>query len=185
MTLCQRVSPCGLASEQGGGSSGMPAAKISLWFSAVSGSVAPLMSSGCAWLEISERFSPLWEKGEMFCFWTQMGFSHWHEPGLIAWPTHRCDGATSRFLILISSVMYNYARNCQPDLFAWYTCRDRRQRGPHGNFALNASINMRRRLIQLPEEFAELWYPYCTVASNEISRLTHVLNAGIFKVFNH
>lgn len=71
----------------------------------------------------------------MFCFWTQMGFSHWHEPGLIAWPTHRCDGTTSRFLILISSVMYNYARNCQPDLFAWFGTE-----GSEGHVAISLSM---------------------------------------------
>ena len=43
------------------------------------GRAAPLMRSCFAWLVITERFSPLLGE-DMFCFSTQMGFSHWHEP---------------------------------------------------------------------------------------------------------
>lgn len=36
------------------------------------------MRSCFAWLVITEWFSPLLDE-DVFCFWTQMGFSHWHE----------------------------------------------------------------------------------------------------------
>lgn len=65
------------------------------------GLAALLMRSCFAWLVITEWFSPLLDE-DVICFWTQMGFSHWHEPG----PGTVRGPLTSHLSIYV--VMYNY-----------------------------------------------------------------------------
>lgn len=64
-----------------------------------------VMRSRFAWLEITEWLGPLLAE-DMFCFWTQMGFSHWHEPIFDCfcewlWAEYRT-GSTHSLLISVS-----------------------------------------------------------------------------------
>lgn len=87
------------------------------------GLAALLMRSCFAWLVITEWFSPLLVE-DVFCFWTQMGFSHWHEPvfdcvGEGVWAKHSTGSALSLLISVSVLLMYNYPfKICWPDPFA-------------------------------------------------------------------
>ena len=111
------------------------------------GIVAPLMRSCFAWLVITEWFNPLLVE-DMFCFWTQMGFSHWHEPvfdcvGEGVWAGHSAGSALS----LLISVSVLWCTITPLNLLARSICEIRKEgaemKGEWGRIVISlyASIN--------------------------------------------
>ncbi len=125
MTLCHRVSPC--------------RCRCRICFLIFDFRVLPLMRSGCAWLEISVALAHYKARGKCFVSEHKWVFT-------LTWTRFDCLADAQMWCGDLSLSHLNIECDVQlcPQLSARSVCliRDRRQRGPRGNLALNASINV-------------------------------------------
>lgn len=126
----------------------LSAVLLSDWGTQDLGLAALLMRSCFAWLVITEWLSPLLVE-DVFCFWTQMGFSHWHEPifdcvGKGLWALHSKGCKIPLFISASLLLMYNYPSEFAGQINLWDKRGDETFMGVNSYFSFYASINMFR-----------------------------------------